>query len=87
MGDMREAFDALKEYSRDKRLSNKLKSTMILRSKGVEFHSKNNGSHLIVDSGDGLIDFWPSTGKYQIRKTKRFGRGVKNLLKELQTKG
>lgn len=68
-----------KEASRDKRASNTVRSTQILVDHGIKFESKNNGAHLIVTGLNGLIDFWPSTGKYIVRKGGD-GRGVFNLL-------
>lgn len=42
-------------------------------------------SHLIVTgSGWELVDFWPGTGKWIARDTKRKGRGVFNLLKYIK---
>lgn len=43
----------------------------------------SNGIHYIIEKDDIVIDFWPSTGKYIYRKTKKTGRGVFNLLKEI----
>lgn len=34
----------------------------------------------------GDFDFWPSTGKYMERSTKKTGRGVFNILKKLEIK-
>lgn len=43
-----------------------------------------NEIHYIITTHEGIIiDFWPSTGKYIYRTTKKIGRGVFNLLKEI----
>lgn len=82
MGDVGEAFKDMKGYVKQKRKSNTVSSTDILKDKGIEFTSNNGGSHLIIKGKDGLIDFWPSTGKFIARNGKR-GRGVFKLLKLL----
>ena len=76
-----QAFRAMKEASQEKKRSNLEWSTQKLQELGVPFESKNYGVHLIVSGKSGLIDFWPSTGKYIQRKPKKQGRGIKNLLK------
>lgn len=67
----------------EKRASNREKSTKRLEECGVQFESKNNGAHLIVQGSGCLIDFWPGTGKYRIRGG-REGRGVFNLLQTIK---
>lgn len=67
--------------SQKKRKRNRENSTEILKSRGVEFSSHNKGAHLIVTSRYGLVDFWPGTGKFIVRKSGEKGRGVFNLLK------
>jgi len=48
---------------------------------GINIEIKNNGIHIIVDN---KIDFWPTTGKYIVRKNQKKGRGVFNMIKELK---
>lgn len=78
--DLGEMFKALRADKKEKRALNTERSTQILVDHGIKFESKNNGAHLIVTGLNGLIDFWPSTGKYIVRKGGD-GRGVFNLLK------
>lgn len=59
---------------------NRDRSTDLLRGCGVAFDLHNDGYHLIVTAPRGLIDFWPSTGRFQDRRTRKMGRGVKSLL-------
>lgn len=80
MGDMGEMFNHMKEVSKDRRRSNRESSAAMLKEQGVEFVEKNDGAHLIVRGRDGLIDFWPGTGKFICRNGKS-GRGVRNVLK------
>lgn len=65
----------------EKRGRNLAWSTNHLIEQGIEFQSFNNGIHLRVKRPAGLIDFWPSTGKFK-RPNGTYGRGIKNMLKE-----
>lgn len=69
------------EATRIKKTHNKICSTSILQSMGINIEIKNNGIHIIVDN---KIDFWPTTGKYIVRKNQKKGRGVFNMIKELK---
>jgi GH35 family endo-1,4-beta-xylanase len=82
MGDMAEIFNDMKDYKKMKRADNTRKSTALLKRFHIEFESKNNGAHLIVSD----YNFWPSTGLFENRITKRTGRGVYNLIKKLKEK-
>ena len=77
MSDLGDDFKAMRELSQEKRERNRAASTAILRRVGIPFESKNDGAHLIVLYA---IDFWPGTGLWIVRKTKKKGRGVRNLL-------
>jgi len=83
MGDMGDVFRALSEYNKCKRTSNTEKSTKILMQNNIKYVSNNNGVHLIVTGKNGLYDYWPSTGLFIDRQTKKRRRGVFNLLKEV----
>ena len=84
MSDMGELFNEWKKLKQEKRQSNLQFSTELLKASGFEFESKNNGVHLIVTTGRGKIDFWPSTGLFQARWNGWQGRGIRNLLKTLE---
>lgn len=44
--------------------------------------------HLIVHAeGPGLIDFWPGTGRWIVRNTKKRMFGVFNLLRYIKVNG
>lgn len=75
------AFKARKEASRKKKESNQDWSTQKLIDEGIPFESKNWGNHLIVETQNGKVDFWPSTGKFIVRDTDKHGRGIRQLLK------
>jgi len=86
MSDIGEDFAAMKAHSKLKKERNLAYSTNLLVESGIEFESKNNGVHLIVTSDLGLIDFWPSTGKFKVRSQTKYGRGVKNLINLIKRK-
>ena len=83
MSEMAEDFKALNEMRRAKRGDNKTRSTELLKERGINFQSNNHGVHLVVRHNDVIYDFYPSTGLYINRATKKKGRGVFNLLKKL----
>jgi hypothetical protein len=85
MSDMGDLYKDWEKAKKAKKRSNLAYSTKILREKGISFDSKNDGVHLIIKSnGISIIDFWPSTGKYINRRSRKEGRGVRNLIKELE---
>lgn len=81
MGDTGDDFKAYRDYCRDKRQSNKEKSTALLIENGIKFDSRNDGVHLMIETAKGRVNFYPSTGLYNGAFS---GRGVFNLLKELK---
>lgn len=83
-GDVGEYFNDLKEIKKAKKESNLESSTRILEQKGIDFDSCNGGVHLIVRRDGKTVDFWPSTGKWIVRKESRKGRGIFKLLRYLQ---
>lgn len=70
------------DESKKKRGSNRDTSAQILKESGLKFESKNDGAHLIVTGHGAVADFWPGTGKYIVRGSGKYKRGVFNLLKE-----
>ena len=79
--------EELKEYSKAKKLTNKEKSTQLLKDDNIKFESKNNGIHLIVSYGNGKIDFYPSTGLWSVRGQNKKKRGVYPLIDFIKNKG
>lgn len=75
--------EAMKAASVERRASNRDNSATILTERDVSFESKNDGAHLIVRHNGKTADFWPGTGKYSIRGTGQYRRGVFNLLRDL----
>lgn len=85
MGDVGDDFRALKKHSREKRQSNREYSSNKLDELGIKYESKNGGAHLIVEGAHSRIDFWPGTGKFYIRATKGYSRGINNLIRHCST--
>ena len=77
MGEMKEYFDALDQEIAKRKASQSLRSVLVLQAQGIKFTVLNqNGPHLRV----GAFDFWPSTGRFVHRATKRWGRTLEGLL-------
>ena len=78
----KEDWDGWKEWSAEKRRSNKERSTAILTEAGIAFKSFNDGVHLRIETRNGgIVNFYPSTGLYEGALS---GRGVFNLIKALE---
>lgn len=78
MSELGDIFNGWKEEKQKKRASNLVNSLELLNEHGIE-PQKLSSSHFRI----GEFDFWPSTGKYLNRKTGRYSRGVRNLIKAL----
>lgn len=74
---------AYREIGKGKRERNKHNSTHILDENNVSYDSHNNGIHLVVKHNGFIADFWPSTGKYMVRGSTKYKRGVHNLLRDI----
>jgi hypothetical protein len=83
VSELGELFGALREAGREKREKNRKATPEILREHVVEFTSHNGGAHLVVTHGGKVADLWPGTGKYNVRGSKAYRRGVFNLLCDL----
>ena len=82
--DVGEMWKAHKEEGQKKRDRNRESSANILDGEGINFDIKNGGVHLVVYSYEGIIDFWPGTGKW-IARNGKVGRGVFKLIKYLKS--
>ena len=76
----RDVKPVYKQRSKVKREGNKNSSTNWLKNCGFSFESHNNGIHLVVSTRKGIVDFWPSTGKWIARDSGKTGRRVKGIL-------
>lgn len=90
MGDMGEYYAELKKEAKQKKAGNIKSSEAVLKQNGVHFQKLNAYHWRIVNfklnsmETQPVFDFWPSTGKFLNHKTKKYGRGVLNLIKELK---
>jgi hypothetical protein len=83
--DMGAFWRDVKQARQEKRASNRDNAPEVLTQAGLKFEAKNGGAHLIVTGLDRqVVDFWPGTGLWIARKTRREGRGVFNLIRALQ---
>jgi len=73
---------ALRQTKQAKKHTNLENSTQMLIAANIPFKRYNNGVHLFVNNS---INYWPSTGLW-ITQDKQQGRGIRNLLKYLETK-
>lgn len=74
---------AMKQVSQERRAANRESSAELLRQRGVAFEEKNDGAHLVVRHGRKVADLWPGTGKYSVRGSGVYKRGVFRLLNDL----
>ncbi len=81
MGDMGDVFRAMKAASQKKRASNRDNAIPLLSNANIEYESKSNGTHLIIE---GRIDFWPGTGLWIVRDTNMRRRGIRKLIAYLE---
>ncbi|PCJ26736.1 MAG: hypothetical protein COA94_04885 [Rickettsiales bacterium] len=65
-----------------KKENNVDQSIQILTDRGIEL-KRHTRYHYCITGNLGKIDFWPSTGKYLTSYNTTIGRGVFNLIKEV----
>lgn len=81
-----EYFEQVQNYHKEKTASNRKNSRAILEQHPeLLLQTNNDGVHFIVTNTetDIVADFWPGTGKYKLRNSRKYKRGVFNLLKDL----
>lgn len=79
MSDVGEDYRAWDMRKKEVKAKNRAESIERLNTSMIQFYSKNNGEHLILNGVEGVIDFWPSTGRWVDRKTKRNGYDARGL--------
>lgn len=86
IGDMwKDIKEQRKQESQERRTANIANSASMLVENGLVYATNNNGVHLVVTNGRGsTADFWPSTGKFNIRGQREYHRGVRLLIKKLK---
>lgn len=89
MGDMAEHWKDVKplmkrdsEQRKDRNQANGIKT---IASMGYEYELKNFNNHVVVKHKGVTVDYWPSTGKWIVRKKDKSGRGIKPLTNYLES--
>lgn len=79
MGDMADYYNDFRQFKKEKKQNNCLKSLEILDRHRIEYKKLSDTHYRISD-----FDFWPSTGLFVDRKNAKRGRGVMNLLSKVK---
>lgn len=79
----RDVKPVLKAESQQRRANSREQSAAMLTAAGIRFDSRNGGAHLIVQHGGVVYDFWPGTGLWQQRGSRKQQRGVHALLRAI----
>jgi len=80
MSDTGDMWREIKKDSKAKKQSNYDRAIERLNKLEIPYTCPNS-NHVVVDE---KIDYWPSTGKFIVRKSNKKGRGIKALLKEIK---
>jgi hypothetical protein len=64
MGDMIDMYRDLKEIDKERRAENRSTGYKALVDAGFGFEAKNGGTHFIVQTDRGRVDYWPGTEKW-----------------------
>ena len=83
MGDTAAIYRALNAHRKEEKAKNRTEGLAALNRSNLPYVSKNTGDHLVITHPVSLIDFWPTTRRWRIRKKKLSGFGFGELLKEL----
>lgn len=80
MGELwRDIGPVLKKESKERKQRNFCNAILLLDKYKIRYEQKSD-SHIVVED---KIDYWPSTGLFIDRKTKKRGRGVRQILKKV----
>lgn len=75
-----EEYDVYYSNNKKTKAYNRDRAQVILKECGIYFTIYNDGSHLLVEGWDELIDFWPGTGKWIARNCNIQGTDINELL-------
>lgn len=73
--ELSQEYKAFREHRRDTKLENYERSMQLLKDSQIKFE-KLSDNHVRI----GDFDFWPTTGTFMHRRTKKRGYGILNLL-------
>lgn len=80
MGDVSDMYKDIREVNKLEKRERTQAAPEKLRESGLVFEVKNGGSHVIVSTRDGKIDFWPGNELWIIRGTKKRQYGIDELI-------
>lgn len=83
MGDMADVFRAWDKQKKEKKESNRVYSTDLIKQNYTV--DVKTPWHLVIEHAGKKIDFWPSTGKWNVRGQKKYNCGVRKLIKKLES--
>lgn len=81
MGDMGDIFRAMRDDKKERHAKNYDENHALARALHLSFETKNGGEHLVFDFCGEVADFWPSSGKWFQRRQKKYGHGLRALVK------
>ncbi len=82
MSDMGDDFRALRKERQEKRRSNLACGVNLLNANKINYTTPDY-THCVISHNGKVIDYWPSTGLWIDRTTKKKRRGIKQLLNYL----
>lgn len=77
MSEQIEIYRAIRDQEKAFNRRMKLQRTIYLVMSGLPITSHNNGEHIVVAN---MVDFWPSSGLWIVRRGKYRRHGVKGLV-------
>ena len=80
---MKETWDALRQKKQEQRAENRVSGRQAILDAGYNVEFRNFGTNLIVEK---RVDFWPGTGRWIERETKRRGFGAESLIEWLRNR-
>lgn len=85
MGDMGEYWKDIKPHLKERRKQHVRKmgnsATKNIETLGFEFTHYPNNQQFAINTHNGIIDYWGTTGTWIERKTKKRGKGIRSLRK------
>ncbi|HEA4129432.1 hypothetical protein [Enterococcus faecium] len=85
MGDMSEYWKDIKPHLKERRKQHVRKmgnsATKNIETLGFEFTHYPNNHQFAINTHNGIIDYWGTTGTWIERKTKKRGKGIRSLRK------
>lgn len=73
-----------REQRSKKNAASAASSIKLLQDREIKYTTFNGGAHLVIRHGDDQVNFWPSTGNWNVIGQRGSHRGVFELLKFLK---